>query len=105
MDKKKAIEHSKKAVGLFFKIRRGFKIYIAFATGILSAIAIFKDIYEITENTIYSIALSVLLGAFITTLMLLMLELIRTAIKKAKKVGTKQLEKYKERKSGDEKEK
>jgi uncharacterized membrane protein len=105
MDKKKAIEHTKKAVGLFFKIRRGFKIYIAFATGILSAIAIFKDIYEITENTIYSIALSVLLGAFITTVMLLIMELIRTAIKKAKKVGTKQLEKYKERKPGDEKEK
>ena len=49
MDKKKAFEHSKKAVTLFFKIRRGFKIYAAFATGILSAVAIYEDIYDITE--------------------------------------------------------
>ena len=105
MDKKKAIEHSKKAVNMFFRIRRGFKIYIAFATGVMSSIAIFKDIYEITENTTYSFALSVLLGAFITAFMLLMMELIRTVIKKTRTVGTKQLEKYKERKSADEKEK
>ena len=105
MDKKKAIEHSKKAVNMFFRIRRGFKIYIAFATGVMSSIAIFKDIYEITENTTYSFALSVLLGAFITAFMLLMMELIRTVIKKTRTVGTKQLEKYKERRSADEKEK
>ena len=71
----------------------------------MSSIAIFKDIYEITENTTYSFALSVLLGAFITAFMLLMMELIRTVIKKTRTVGTKQLEKYKERKSADEKEK
>ena len=104
MDKKKTIEQSKKAVTLFFRIRRGFKIYIAFVTGILSGIAIFGDIYEITENTPYSVALSVLLGAFITAVMLLIMELIRTAIKKVQKVGTKQLEKYKERKSANEQE-
>ena len=105
MDKKKTAEHLKKAVTQFFSIRRGFKIYVAFATGIMSGIAIFGDIYEVTENTPYSVALSVLLGAFITAVMLLIMELIRTVIKKVQKVGTKQLEKYKERKSVDEKEK
>ena len=102
---KNAVERLKKTVTLFLSIRRGIKIYIAFATGILSGIAIFGDIYEITENTPYSVALSILLGAFITAVMLLIMELIRTVIKKARTVGTKQLEKYKERKSADEKEK
>ena len=105
MDKKKSTDKLIKSVTLFFRVRRGFKIYIAFMTGILSGIAIFGDIYEITENTTYSVALSVLLGAFITAVMLLIMELIRTVIKKARTVGTKQLEKYKERKSADEKEK
>jgi zinc transporter ZupT len=105
MDKKKSMNKLIKSVTLFLSIRRGFKIYVAFVTGILSGIAIFGDIYDITENSLYSAALSVLLGAFITAVMLLIMELIRTVIKNARTVGTKQLEKYKERKSADEKEK
>ena len=103
MDKKKAFEHSKRAVTLFFKIRRGFKIYIAFATGVMSAIAVFEDIYDMTENTPYSVALSVLLGAFITAVMLLIMELIRIVVNKFKIIGAKLHEKYKERRSDDEK--
>ena len=105
MDKKNAVERLKKTVTLFLSIRRGFKIYIAFMTGILSGIAIFGDIYEITENAPYSVALSALLGAFITAVMLLILKLIWLAVAKVKAIGIKQLEKYKERKSADEKEK
>ena len=54
MDKKKSMEKLIKSVTLFLSIRRGFKIYIAFVMGILSGIAIFGDIYEITENTAHS---------------------------------------------------
>ena len=54
MDKKKSMEKLIKSVTLFLSIRCGFKIYIAFVMGILSGIAIFGDIYEITENTAHS---------------------------------------------------
>lgn len=68
MDRKKAIDSSKKAVTVFFKIRRGFKIYIA----------------------------------FITAVMLLILELIRKCVAFAKAKGLKLFEKVKERKSANE---
>lgn len=103
MDKKKAVDKIKKAVSLFFRIRRGFKAYIAFATGVLSGIAVYGDIYEITENTPYSIAVSCLLGAFITSIMLLMLKLIWISIDKIKTIGIRILEKYKERRSENDK--
>lgn len=46
MDKKTAINGGKKAVYVFFKIRRWFKIYLAFATGILSGIYICRIVYD-----------------------------------------------------------
>ena len=103
MEKKKAIENTQKAVTLFFRIRRGFKIFVAFSTGILSAVALYDEIYQISENKWFSFALALLAGAFITTVMLLIMEIIRTCIGKAKKIGTIQFAKYKERKSDHEK--
>ena len=108
MDKKRAIEHGKRAVTLFFRIRRGYKIYLAFATGILSAFALYKEVYHISENKPYSVALAALGGAFITTVMLLIMEIIQCIIRKGKSVGTKAgtklLKKYKEKRSDDGKE-
>ena len=104
MEKKKTIENTKKAVTLFFRIRRGFKIFVAFSTGILSAVALYDEIYQISENKWFSVALALLAGAFITAVMLLIMEIIRTCIGKAKKIGTSQIAKYKERKSDHEKE-
>lgn len=103
MDKKKAVDKIKRAASLFFRIRRVVKVYIAFATGVLSGIAVYGDIYEITENTPCSIALSCLLGAFITSVMLLVLKLIWISIAKIKTIGIKTLEKYKERRSANDK--
>ena len=104
MDKKKAIENSKKAVSIFFRVRRGFKIFVAFAIGILSAVYVYKDIYAVKKDTLISVVLSVLLGVFITTVMLLTMKLTRIATDKAQKAGTKLYSGYKERKSSDEKE-
>ena len=82
--------------------------YLAFATGILSAFAFYKEIYQISENKPYSVALAFLGGAFITTVMLLIMEIIRCIIRKGKiigtKAGTKLLTRYKERKSDNGKE-
>ena len=104
MDKKKIFDHAKKAVAAFFRIRRGYKIYIAFATGIMSGIAIYGEIYEKVDNVPGAVALSVLLGIFITVAMLLVMDLIRWIIQKAGKAGTTLLSKYKERKQANEKE-
>ena len=57
MDRKKAIDSSKKAVSVFFKIRRGFKIYIAFITGLLSGIEIYKQFYPLTESRVKLLSL------------------------------------------------
>ena len=104
MDKKQAIEHGKQAVTLFFRIRRGYKIYLAFATGILSALALYGELYHFCENRFYACALALLAGAFITAVMLLIMEVIRFFVTKAKKLGTKLLTRYKERKSDNGKE-
>ena len=101
MDRKKAIDRSKKAV-VFFKIRRGFKIYIAFITGILSGIEIYKQFYPITESRVIAVIFGILFGAFITAVMLLILELIRKCVSIAKAKGLKLYEKIKERKSANE---
>ena len=104
MDKKRAIERGKRAVRLFFRIRRGYKIYLAFATGILSALALYGELYHFCESRFYACALAVLAGAFITAVMLLIMEVIRFFVTKAKKLGTKLLTRYKERKSDNGKE-
>ena len=98
MDKKKAIDGSKKAVAVFFKVRRGFKIYIAFITGILSGIEIYRQVYTVTESRLISVIMGILFGAFITAVMLLILKLIWTGIAKLKSFGTKLLSEYNERK-------
>jgi hypothetical protein len=102
MDKKKAIDRSKKAVSIFFKIRRGFKIYISFVTGILSGIEIYKQFYPMTESRVISAVFGILFGAFITAIMLLILEVIRKCVAFAKAKGLKLFEKFKERKSANE---
>jgi hypothetical protein len=102
MDRKKAIDSSKKAVTVFFKIRRGFKIYIAFITGILSGIEIYKQFYPITESRVIAVIFGILFGAFITAVMLLILEVIRKCVGIAKAKGMKLFEKFKERKSANE---
>ena len=102
MDRKKAIDSSKKAVTVFFKIRRGFKIYIAFITGILTAVTLYRELFKLSENRPYSIALALLGGAFTTVMMLLIMEIIRLIIGKLKKAGLLLWEKFKERKSANE---
>ncbi len=102
MDKKNAIDRAKKAVTVFFKIRRGFKIYIAFITGILSGIEIYKQFYPITESRVIAVIFGILFGAFITAVMLLILEVIRKCVAFAKAKGMKLFEKYKERKGANE---
>ena len=102
MDKQKAINRSKKAVTVFFKIRRGFKIYIAFITGLLSGIEIYKQFYPITESRVIAVISAILFGAFITAIMLLILGLIRKCVAFAKSKGMKLFEKLKERKSANE---
>ena len=102
MDKKKAIDRSKKAVSLFFKIRRGFKIYISFVTGILSGIEIYKQFYPLTESRVIAVIFGILFGAFITAVMLLILEVIRKCVAFAKSKGLKLYEKIKERKRANE---
>ena len=102
MDRKKAIDRSKKAVTVFFKIRRGFKIYISFVTGILSGIEIYKQFYPMTERRVIAVIFGILFGAFITAVMLLILEVIRKCVAFAKAKGLKLFEKVKERKSANE---
>ena len=102
MDKKKAIDRSKKAVSIFFKIRRGFKIYISFVTGILSGIEIYKQFYPLTESRVIAVIFGILFGAFITAIMLLILEVIRKCVAFAKAKGLKLFEKFKERKDANE---
>ena len=102
MDKKKAIDRSKKAVMVFFKIRRGFKIYIAFITGLLSGIEIYKQFYPLTESRVIAVIFGILFGAFITAVMLLILELIRKCVSIAKAKGLKLFEKFKDRKGANE---
>ena len=102
MDKKKAIDRSKKAVSIFFKIRRGFKIYISFVTGILSGIEIYKQFYPLTESSVISVIFGILFGTFITAVMLLILEVIRKCVGIAKAKGMKLFEEFKERKSANE---
>ena len=108
MDKKQTFENGRRVVALLFRIRRGYKIYLAFATGILSAFAFYKEIYQISENKPYSVALAFLGGAFITTVMLLIMEIIRCIIRQGlsvgTKAGTKLLTRYKERNSDNGKE-
>ena len=104
MDKKQAIEHGNQSATLFFRIRRGYKIYLAFATGILSAFALYREVYHISENKPYSVALAALGGAFITTVMLLIMEIIRKGKSVGTKAGTKLLYKYKEKRSDNGKE-
>ena len=102
MDKKKAIDRSKKAVSVFFQVRRGFKIYISFVTGILSGIEIYKQFYPLTESRVIAVIFGILFGAFITAVMLLILEVIRKCVGIAKSKGMKLVEKYKERKGANE---
>ena len=102
MDKKKAIDRSKKAVSVFFKIRRGFKIYIAFITGLLSGIEIYKQFYPLTESRVIAVIFGILFGAFITAVMLLILELIRKCVAFAKAKGLKLFKIVKERKGANE---
>lgn len=102
MDKKKAIDRSKKAVSIFFQIRRGFKIYISFVTGILSGIEIYKQFYPLTESRVIAVIFGILFGAFITSVMLLILEVIRKCVGIAKAKGMKLFEKFKERKRANE---
>ena len=102
MDRKKAIDSSKKAVSVFFKIRRGFKIYIAFITGILTAVTLYRELFKLSENRPYSIALALLGGAFITVMMLLIMEIIRLIIGRLKKAGLLLWEKSKGRKGANE---
>ena len=102
MDRKKAIDRSKKTITVFFKIRRGFKIYIAFITGILSGIEIYKQFYPLTESRVIAVIFGILFGAFITAVMLLILELIRKCVGIAKAKGLKLYEKIKERKGANE---
>ena len=102
MDKKKAIDRSKKAVSVFFKIRRGFKIYIAFITGLLSGIEIYKQFYPLTESRVIAVIFGILFGAFITAVMLLILEVIRKCVAFAKAKGLNLFEKVKERKGANE---
>jgi len=102
MDKKKTIDRSKKAVSIFFKIRRGFKIYISFVTGILSGIEIYKQFYPLTESRVIAVIFGILFGTFITAVMLLILEVIRKCVSIAKAKGMKLFEKFKERKSANE---
>ena len=102
MDKKKAIDRSKKAITVFFKIRRGFKIYIAFITGILSGIEIYKQFYPMTESRVIAVIFAILFGAFITAVMMLILEVIRKCVSIAKAKGSKLYEKIKERKGANE---
>ena len=102
MDKKKAIDRSKKAVTVFFKIRRGFKIYISFVTGILSGIEIYKQFYPMTESRVIAVIFAILFGAFITAVMLLILKLIRKCVAFAKAKSLKLFEKFKERKRANE---
>ena len=89
MDKKKTLESSKKAVSLFFRIRLGYKIYVSFITGILSGIEIYKIIYAISEDKMFSWALAILAGTIITVTMLLILKLMRICIAKLKMIGKK----------------
>ena len=65
----------------------------------MSGIAIYGDVYEKVGNVPKAVALSVLLGVFITVAMLLVMDLIRLMIKKVLKVGTALFSKHKERKS------
>ena len=103
MDKKKTIDKTKKAVGMFFLIRRIFKIYTAFITGILSGIAIYHELYERSEDWLYSLALAVLAGVFITGVMLLVLKFIWFVIGKVKDFFIKIYEKHRKvRKTADE---
>lgn len=102
MDRKKAIDSSQKAVTVFFKIRRGFKIYISFVTGILSGIEIYKQFYPLTESRVIAVIFGIFFGAFITAVMLLILELIRKCVSIAKAKGLKLYEKIKERKGANE---
>ena len=102
MDRKKAIDSSKKAVTVFFKIRRGFKIYISFVTGILRGIEIYKQFYPLTESRVIAVIFGILFGAFITAVMLLILEVIRKCVAFAKSKGLKLYEKIKERKRANE---
>lgn len=105
MDKTKAMEKSKKAVSVFFRIRRGFKIYSAFVIGIMSGIALYGEVYQHFQNKPYSVFLCVLAGVSITGIMLLLLRLKRFGMGKAKNAGLWMFEKYKERKSANEPEK
>ena len=102
MDRKKAIDRSKKAITVFFKIRLGFKIYIAFITGILSGIEIYKQFYPITESRVIAVIFGILFGAFITAVMLLILEVIRKCVAFAKAKGLNLFEKVKERNGANE---
>ena len=102
MDKKRAIERGKRTVRLFFRIRRGYKIYLAFATGILSALALYGELYHFCESRFYACALAVLAGAFITAVMLLIMEVIRFFVTNAKKLGMKLLTRYRERRKSDD---
>ena len=104
MDKKETIEKTKKAVGVFFLIRRIFTVYTAFITGILSGIAIYHDLYERSEDWLYSFVLAVLAGIFITGVMLLVLKIIWFVIGKAKDFFIKIYEKHRKvRETVDEK--
>ena len=89
MDKKTAINGGKKAVSVFFKIRRWFKIYLAFATGIISGVYIYRIMYDATENRLRSVVPAVLCAAMITTVMLIIIELMHRAVSKLKKLGLK----------------
>ncbi len=105
MDKKKAWEKSKKAVSVFFRIRRGFLVYSAFSIGILSGITLYGEVYQHFRNKPYSVFLCVLAGVFITGAMLLLLKLKWFGIAKAKGAGLKLYDNYKERKLQNESEK
>ena len=102
MDRKKVIDGSKKAVSIFFQIRRGFQIYISFVTGILSGIEIYRQFYPLTESRLIAVVFGILFGAFITAVMLLILAVIRKSVAFAKSKGMKLFETYKERKRANE---
>ena len=101
MDKKTAINGGKKAVYVFFKIRRWFKIYLAFATGILSGIYICRIVYDATENRLRSVLMAVLCAAMITAVMIIIIELMHRSVSKLKKLGLKIIKKDKMENGGE----
>ena len=95
MDKSKVLDRSKKAVTVFFRIRRGIKIYFALSTGISTGIVTFRQLFRLTEHIPISLYYAALAGAATTAFMLLILEITRHIIAKLKALGLKLYEKIK----------